>query len=488
MTQLIWPSAKSAIANAKRTVVAPLKWNPTDHLLSRFAFGPTVASRKYIADHGVDAWFKAQLTSGTTYAGYNGNTKVAAVGSLLGLSPFDIATRVENDGVDSWAAMNQLTQVTIGLQAWSKAQLYEVMVDFFSNHLNVANHRDDQWNVRHAYDRDVIRKHALGSFTDMLLASSKHPAMLKCLNLAESTKIHVNENYGRELLELHTVGLEYTEGDVVDAARLLTGRTVDEHDHYLYDDYIHPTGAVKVLGFTHANDDATAGEAVGDSLLRYLAGHTSTATRLAQKLCVRLVSDTPSAALVQAVANAYLENDTRIVPMIKTIFRSTEFWESRGQKVRRPAENVIATVRILGMVPRDWTKALADLQWITDRLGHQPLEWPAPNGYPDVAGAWRSAGMLMRLWHVHAGLAGAWYQSLTLPTLKPLLGTPATSGAAIKSLTTSITGTKWTSAHLTALQTFMGEPASTAIAQSRMQWLRDPLIGLILDSPQFALR
>ena len=147
--------------------------------------------------------------------------------------------------------MDQLTQVTLGLQAWSVAQLYETLVDFFSNHLNVPNHNGDVWNTRHAYDRDVIRKlRDSARSRDMLLASAKHPAMLIYLNLAESTKTAVNENYGRELLELHTVGLHYSENDVKNAARLLTGRTVDENQHYLFDDYIHATGRVKVLGFT----------------------------------------------------------------------------------------------------------------------------------------------------------------------------------------------------------------------------------------------
>src|SRR4029450_13954529 len=113
-------------------------------------------------------------------------------------------------------------------QLWSRRQLLEVMVDFWSNHLNVTNPFDGGWDTRTAYDRDVIRTHALGRFADMLRASARSPAMLRYLDNAESHRRAVNENYGRELLELHTVGIEggYTEKDVRHSAYIMTGRTV----------------------------------------------------------------------------------------------------------------------------------------------------------------------------------------------------------------------------------------------------------------------
>src|SRR5919112_1268803 len=122
-----------------------------------------------------------------------------------------------------WEAMDQLTRVTLGLQAWSRGQVYETAVDFFANHLNVANHSDGVWTTRHTMDRDVIRRHALGSYVNLLLASARNPAMLRYLSLASSTKSAINENHGRELLELHTVGIgNYTEADVQNSARILT--------------------------------------------------------------------------------------------------------------------------------------------------------------------------------------------------------------------------------------------------------------------------
>ena len=291
----------------------------------------------------------------------------------------------------------------------------------------------------------------------MLLAAGKNPAMLTYLSLAASTKAAVNENYGRELLELHTVGRIYSESDVKNAAKLLTGRTVDDYGHYMYDEYIHGTGAATVLGFRSANSSAAGGEKAGDDLLRYLAGHTATANNLARKLCIRLVSDNPSSDLVGAVAKAYLTSGTQILPMVSTILRSTEFWQARGAKVRRPAENLIATIRVLDLTPTDLTKALPTLQWQTGGMGHCPLDWSAPNGYPDVATSWRSSGTLLQLWNMHLGLVGGWWGGISAPTAASLYGTPTTSGDAVAAMAKRLTGMPFSAANLASLQTFLGE-------------------------------
>jgi hypothetical protein len=489
-TPTIWPTIADAIANSTHTTTPPLAWDPASHLLSRFAFGPTIGSRTYIKNCGADAWYKSQVTAGTTYGGYSANTTIAAQGPLLSKSPYDVRQYLKAKGNEyGWDAMNQLTEVTLGLQAWSGAQLYETLVDFFSNHLNVPNHNGDVWNTRHAYDLDVIRQNAMGSFTTMLLASAKHPAMLIYLNLADSTKTAVNENYGRELLELHTVGLQYSENDVKNAAKLLTGRTLDNNQHYVYDDYVHATGAVQILGFSHANTSAPGGEKAGDDFLRYLAAHPYTATRLAQKLCVRFVSDTPSSGLVAAVAKAYSDSHTQILPMVSTILRSAEFWQSRGKKVRRPAENVVATLRVLGVGVSNWSDALTSLHWLTADMGNCPLDWPAPNGYPDVAAAWRSAGNLLDVWKTHLGLTGGWWKGLKAVDVNTLYGaTPKTSGEAIDMLTRRLTGMTFSATHRTVLQTFLGEPATTPMANSVLRWWAVPLAAVILDGPHHALR
>ncbi|WP_375480868.1 DUF1800 domain-containing protein [uncultured Jatrophihabitans sp.] len=491
MSIRIYPTIALAQGNAARTAAAPLVWDPVNHLLSRCAFGPTTASRASLAQTGPDAWYAAQVAAGRRCQGYSGNPAVAAQGPLLSLSPFDLrATLAANGNPYGSDAMDQLSQVTMGLQAWSEAQLYEVLVDFFSNHLNVPNHNGDLWTTRHTHDRDVIRPYVLGSFTDMLLASAKNPAMLLSLNLAQSTKLAVNENYGRELMEMHTVGRIYSENDVKNAAKLLTGRTLDANNHYVYNPDIHGTGKVTVLGFTNANTTAAGGEKAGDALLRYLAGHSATAKHLAQKLCVRLVSDTPSADLVAAVAAAYTASGTQILPMLSTILRSTEFWESRGKKVRRPAENVMATIRLLDITPNDMTKALGTLNWVTYQMGNRPLDWPAPNGYPDDANSWRSSGTILQLWSMHQAMTGAWWAGFPAPSTASLYGgaTPTSSGEAISLMTKRLTGMSWSAAHLAALQTYLGEPAGTSMDRSVLRWLAGTLAALILNAPHHAFR
>ena len=131
--------------------------------------------------------------------------------------------------------MFDLSVSTLARAAWSKRQLLEVMVDFWSNHLNVTNPSDSVWSTRHDYDRTVIRKHALGKYSDMLLASATHPAMMTYLNNAESTKDQPNENYGRELLELHSVGVDagYSEEEMYNSALIMTGFGID-WDTYLF--------------------------------------------------------------------------------------------------------------------------------------------------------------------------------------------------------------------------------------------------------------
>jgi hypothetical protein len=490
VTALIWPTIAGARNNASHTAVAPLAWNPVDHLLSRFSFGPTAASRAYVAANGPDAWYASQVAAAKAYPGYSGNARVAAQGPLLTMSPYDVRQwLIDNDQEFGWEAMEQLSRVTLGLQAWSSAQLYETLVDFFSNHLNVPNHHGDLWNTRHAFDRDVIRKYAIGSFTNMLLASAKHPAMLLYLNLAESTKRAINENYGRELLELHTVGLKYSESDVRNCSRMLTGRTVNDNQHYLYDDYIHPIGPVTVLGFIHPNLSSLDGLKGGDNLVRYLAAHPYTARRLAQKLCVRFVSDKPSSALVTAVAKAYTDNNTQILPMVSTILRSTEFWQSRGKKIRRPAENLIATVRVLGVPVSSLPDALETLHWTSEGMGNLPLDWPEPDGYADVAVKWRSTGTMLNIWKLHLGLVGGWYGGLKAVDVSTFYGgTPANSGDAIDRLTRNLTGTAWSSAHRAVLQGFLGESASTPMSRSVLQWQVTAVAALVLDSPHHALR
>jgi hypothetical protein len=492
VTVTFWPTMSAALANANQVARAPLAPDPNTHLLSRLTFGPTPQDRAKLATLGPDAWFQQQAQYGAQYNGYRGDAGVYQRTAMLRMTPYDLdqylTVRNKKYG---WDAMDRLTEVTCGLQTLSVAQLYEVLVDVFANHLNVPNHYGDVWNTRPDYDRTVIRRYAMGSFSDMLVASSKHPAMLTYLSLCQSTKNTLNENYAREVLEVHTVGLHYSESDVTGVARMLTGRTVDDYSHYVYDAYIHATGAVNVLGFSDPNTKAAHGEIAGDNLLKYLARHQFTAQNLARKLCVRFVSDNPSSELVSAVAQAYLDNDTHIVPTIYKIFCSTEFWDSRGLKQRRPAENLIAAIRAVGNTVDNWNTALRTLHWMCNAMNDTPLDWQAPNGYPDAATSWRSSSALLQLWDCHLGFVGSWADGWTDGDITGLYGgtTPTTVGQAIDLLTVRLTGSTFLPEHRQALLTFLGDASfDTPLAQSGMRWRATYLVGLILHSSYHALR
>ncbi len=392
-----------------------------------------------------------------------------------------------------WDIMDQVCRTTLGFQMFSPAQLVETVVDFFSNRLNVANRTTDVWNTRHDYDRVVIRANALGSFTSMLLAAGRHPAMLYYLNQDESNKTAVNENYGRELLELHTVGLNYTEADVKNSAAIMTGRTVNWADQtYLYDPTIHATGPVTVLGFTNANATAAGGEAVGDAYLTYLATSQLTATSLARALCVHYVSDAPSDDLVSKIAAVYLANGTAIVPTLYAIYCSDEFWLSRGAKVRRPAENAIAAIRAINQQPTTSIfNAIESVRWPLYAMGNTPLECPTPNGYGDTAARWRSGGNLIAGWNLHRALALNWWPNYwtTIDVTTLLNGaTPATSGDAIDILSRNLVGQVLSSTDRQTLSTYLGEAATKPYATSNAKQMLAGLVVLLLDSPYFAAR
>ena len=490
---VIYPTAAAAIAAVPHTATAPFSWDPVGLALGRFGFGARPADRSAAFDP--DAWFNGQVALARANPGYSAAPAVAsAVGPQMTTTPAQARAWLKANGDEyGWQIMDEVCRTTMGMQMFSPAQLVETVVDFFSNRLNVANRTTDVWNTRHDYDRVVIRGNALGSFSDMLHAAAKHPAMLYYLNQDQSNKSAVNENYGRELLELHTVGLNYTEADVKNSAAIMTGRTVNWADQtYLYDPTIHATGPVTVLGFTNANSSAAGGEAVGDAYLTYLATHQLTATSLARALCVHYVSDAPSDDLVSKVASVYLANGTAIVPTLYAIYCSDEFWLSRGAKVRRPAENAIAMIRAINQQPTtSMLNAIESVRWPLYAMGNTPLECPTPNGYGDTAARWRSGGNLIATWNLHRALTLNWWTNYwtTLDVTTLLNGaTPATSGDAIDILARNVVGQVLSSTDKQTLQTYLGEAATKPYANSNAKQLLAGLVVLLLDSPYFAAR
>ena len=488
---LLGAGALGTVSLATATAAEAASGDPVLHLLRRATYGPTPELLAQVRKMGAAKWLEKQLTPSRVPDA--AMTALLRRWPTLRLSPTQLSSRI---GRFQWDAMFDLVDAHIARACWSNRQVLEVMVDFWSNHLNVTCPSSDVWGTRHLYDANVIRKHALGRYSDMLVASARHPAMLAYLDNASSEKDAPNENYARELLELHTVGVGagYSEAMVASAARLLTGLSIDDRSMtYLYDTSKHATGAVKVLGFTHPNK-TPYGEKAAVEYLRYLARHPATAKRIARKLAVRFVSDDPPAALVNRLAKVYLKQNTEIRPVLRELFRSHEFKASAGAKVKRPFEDMVSTVRALGIrPPASGTESVRQLQWLSGSLGQPPLGWHPPDGYPDVSPAWQSAGGTLARWNAHLGLAAGWWPNgFRRPELTDRLrpAHPRTYGALVDAAAAGLAMPRPTPAVRNAICAFLGRSPSASLSadDEAMGWRLPYVFALLLDSPAAAVR
>jgi hypothetical protein len=474
------------------------------HLLRRATYGPTPALITQATQLGRRTWLERQLAPALI--------PDRLIDTLVRKQFPEIAWPISTvlthyaESFGTWDVMLQLTRATVTRAIWSERQLFELMVEFWSNHLNVTNPSSDVWDSRAHYDRTVIRKYALGSFADLLVAASVHPAMQRYLDNASSTKADPNENQGRELMELHTLGAAtlYASADpesaVRDSARILTGLGVDDvTGGPVFRAARHYVGPVRVLGFEHPNATAAGGRDVAVSYLRWLARHPATAASLVHKLAIRFVSDDPPASLLRALTATYLKHDTAIVPVLRQLFSSAEFAAAAGRKVRRPYEDLVSTVRVLGLRPDPTgSEGIETLHWMLVEMGHPPLAWSPPNGYPDVAMAWQSAAGSLSRWNAHLTASARWWpKTLTGPALITMLPRklPATHGDLIDVLAKRLLQRTVPAAQKAAICVFLTDkwirvqPSTPLLKDSAaIGWRLPSLVALLLDSPLHALR
>ncbi len=317
----------------------------------------------------------------------------------------------------------------------SKRQLQEVMVGFWHNHFNVVATDFDSGPVFMHYHRDVIRANSFGNFRTMLEAVAQSTSMMYYLDNASNTRAGPNENFARELLELHTFGAEnylgfvdpfqvppcpedptypigYTDVDVYETASAFTGWSVkDGHWQYpteddgtfVYRSAWHDSGPKFVLGKFLNPEQPSMKD--GRDILDRLASHPRVAKFICKKIIRRFVSDKPDQSLIDSAAaifRANWQNPNQIALTLRHILLSNAFINSWGLKNRRPFELTAAALRTLGS---DWTPRIGDaktdeLFWRMGSTGNTPYEWPAPNGYPDVGVAWSGSNSYAMTWRV----------------------------------------------------------------------------------------
>lgn len=373
--------------------------------------------------------------------------ELAEVGE--GLSPMDKETLASLQGSPRMIG-GELLQARLVRDIYSDRQLEAVMTDFWLNHFNVyVKKNQNEPFLLPAYEREVIRPHALGKFEDLLVATAKSPAMLMYLDnwqsigpdsqaarnggrfaaFAKNPQVKqalkdrgLNENYARELMELHTLGVQcevsadrpvsdlpaacgagYTQKDVTEVAKVLTGWTIERPAmgaEYQFEERRHEPGAKQVLGKTIHED----GEKEGRQVLHMLATSPATAEFISNKLAVRFVSDTPPEALVERMAKSFLASDGDIKTVLRTMVHSPEFWspEVYRAKVKTPLEFVVSAVRASGAEVTNAQPLVGAL----DRLGMPLYGMQTPNGYSWMSEPWVSTGALVSRMNFALVLAG----------------------------------------------------------------------------------
>ncbi len=446
---------------------------------------------------------------------------------LLGGDPNNVPRAIAEDSKRPPRIVAELAMAKVTRAIYSERQLQQVMDDFWFNHLNVfAGKGEDRYYLT-AYERDVIQPHTLGKFKDLLTASAKSPAMLFYLDnflsadpraaqrLAAERAMRqqarnrgfgrpipppgqqkkpnergLNENYGRELMELHTLGVDggYTQKDVTEVARCFTGWTIDKprlNPQFKFDERLHDPDPKVVLGKKiHAG-----GMKDGEEVLGLLARDAATARFISTKLARRFVSDTPPQVLVDRMAKTFAESDGDIKAVMRTMIYSPEFWsrETYRAKIKTPFELVVSAARALG-TDVDMPQPL--VSWV-GRIGEPIYQCQPPTGYADKADAWVNTGALLNRLNFSLALAGNKMRG-SRTDVSALLGVD-TSSDAKAALERAVQVFLGGQAGPTTVETLEKQLDSPQVVQAKLD---DPVkqvdlgvvAGLVLGAPEFQRR
>ena len=432
------------------------------HLLHRISFGPRPGDLDRVLGIGWEAYLAEQLQHDAVRD--SSLVSLEAQFDIMGSTPQQLASlelRARRDRQRQQAAGNdaqprdvmgssaaqdrrrlyaQVPQLAFARAVTSERQLHEVLVDFWTNHFNVFARKGLVGAYLHDYVEEAIRPYALGRFEDLLTTTAQHPAMLLYLDNAQSVvpgatppelarlerrtnrmrpaqvdsvrraiarrlPTGINENYARELLELHTLGVDggYTQGDVENVARMLTGWSVARSAQggaFVFNAWAHDDSAKVVMGREYP---AGGGLSEGLKLLTWLARHPSTQHHVSAKLCMRFVSDAAPDGCIDAAVRAWRRTDGNIAAVVSAIVHSPDFWaqQHRAAKTKTPYEFVVSAVRALDGAAGTAPESVRILR----RLGQPLYSESAPTGYPETQPAWVNSGALLSRMNVALGLA-----------------------------------------------------------------------------------
>lgn len=441
-------------------------------LIHRLTFGMTPAelslANSFPAATRYDDYVEHQLD----YAAIDDAALNARLATLNTLTMTAYETSLVPDG----QVISQLTEATILRSVLSQRQLFERMVEFWTDHFNIDITAIDPPGMKTVDDRDVIRAHALGTFPALLSASAHSPAMLVYLDNATSVVGNPNENYARELLELHSLGVDggYTQQDVVEVARCFTGwgvyrgTDVTQRFTFLYRPAQHDNGPKTVLG---VNIPAGGGINDGLTVLNILATHPSTAQFIARKLCERFWGEDPPPSLVSNVAATYTGTAGDIREMLRTLFHDPAVADA-PPKYKRPYHQMMSALRATAAT----INTVNGIRFNLTAAGQLPFYWGPPDGYPDKLDHW--VGLILPRWNFGASLPTGGVGGTSFNTTAFYGGAPNTAQGSVDRIDSTLFAGQMNAAEKARIRDYLlPDPPTTGRKQEA--------VGLAIGSPGF---
>jgi uncharacterized protein (DUF1800 family) len=391
------------VMNSRRTsmglTASELAKKTALHALNRLGFGPKPGGVQAVLDQGIEEYINDQLDPKPDS---ELETRLASLNSTLRLSTTQVLVAYADAGNQTSAIqayLDNMHSAKIIRAVHTRNQLDEALADFWFNHFNVNINDGFVRYALQSYERDAIRPHALGKFETLLKATAEHPAMLYYLDNYLSTAARtvngrlvngLNENYGREILELHTVGVDagYTQADVYDVSRAFTGWGIDNLGRggvFRYLSTSHDTGSKSAFGLQLA---AGGQKDDGERVIQYLARHPKTARFVSTKLARRFVSDNPPEGVIDRMTEAWISSDGDIKTVMKAMIGSSEFWAeafSQAGKPKTPFEYVISSIRAVG---GEVSAATRGVTAYLSQMGQPLYQCIPPTGYSDLGSEW----------------------------------------------------------------------------------------------------